>query len=61
MRRLSIAGARVCCHNRQEILALGYDEAFLRKWEYYFAYCQAGFSAQIIDLAQIVLSKPEPS
>lgn len=46
---------------RQEILDLGYDDAFLRKWEYYFAYCQAGFTANIIDLAQLVLSKPENS
>jgi len=43
---------------RQEILALGYDENFLRKWDYYFAYCQAGFDAQIIDLAQMVVEKP---
>jgi cyclopropane-fatty-acyl-phospholipid synthase len=46
---------------RQKILDLGYDEAFLRKWEYYFAYCQAGFSSNIIDLAQMVLTKPEHS
>jgi cyclopropane-fatty-acyl-phospholipid synthase len=46
---------------RQDILELGYDEAFLRKWEYYFGYCQAGFSANIIDLAQIALSKPKNS
>ncbi len=44
---------------RQQILQLGYDETFLRKWDYYFAYCQAGFAAQIIDLAQLVLQKPE--
>ncbi len=44
---------------RQEIFELGYDENFLRKWDYYFAYCQAGFAAQIIDLAQLVLQKPE--
>jgi cyclopropane-fatty-acyl-phospholipid synthase len=46
---------------RQEILDLGYDEVFLRKWEYYFAYCQAGFAAEIIDLAQLVLTKPTHS
>ena len=46
---------------QQEILSLGYDETFLRKWEYYFAYCQAGFAAQVIDLAQIVLTKPAHS
>ncbi len=44
---------------RARVLDLGYDEAFLRKWEYYFAYCQAGFAAQIIDVAQIVLQKPK--
>jgi cyclopropane-fatty-acyl-phospholipid synthase len=44
-----------------EILALGYDETSLRKWEYYFAYCQAGFAAEIIDLAQLVLTKPTHS
>ena len=46
---------------RQEILGLGYDDRFLRKWEYYFAYCQAGFAAQIIDLTHFVLNKPEQS
>ena len=45
-------------HKRQQILELGYDENFLRKWDYYFAYCQAGFNARIIDLAQLVLQKP---
>lgn len=44
---------------RQQILELGYDENFLRKWDYYFAYCQAGFATRIIDLAQLVLQKPE--
>ena len=46
---------------RQELLGLGYDDTFVRKWEYYFAYCQAGFAANIIDLAQMVLTKPEQS
>lgn len=44
---------------RQQIQGLGYDESFLRKWDYYFAYCQAGFATRIIDLAQLVLEKPE--
>jgi len=52
---------RTLLSRRQEILQLGYDEVFLRKWEYYFAYCQAGFAAQIIDLAQMVLIKPARS
>ena len=44
---------------RQQVMALGYDETFLRKWDYYFAYCQAGFDARIVDLTQLVLQKPE--
>ena len=44
---------------RMQITQLGYDDRFLRTWDYYFAYCQAGFTARIIDLAQLVLHKPE--
>lgn len=44
---------------KAQIFALGYDEQFLRKWDYYFAYCQAGFATRIIDLAQLVLEKPK--
>lgn len=42
---------------QKDILLMGFDEAFIRKWEYYFAYCQAGFNARIIGLVQMVLSK----
>ncbi|SHJ04143.1 cyclopropane-fatty-acyl-phospholipid synthase [Malonomonas rubra DSM 5091] len=49
---------RTLLQKREEIMALGYDEKFLRKWEYYFAYCQAGFANRIIDLAQLELDKP---
>lgn len=43
---------------RQVIVQLGYDDNFLRKWDYYFSYCLAGFEARIIDLAQLVIEKP---
>ena len=43
-----------------EALALGFEEAFLRKWQYYFAYCRAGFETGAIDDLQIVLDKPGP-
>ncbi len=46
---------------RDDIMAMGFDEAFIRKWEYYFAYCHAGFKAEIIDLVQMVINKPKPS
>lgn len=42
----------------EKALAQGFDEAFLRKWHYYFAYCMAGFKTGAIDNLQIVLDKP---
>ena len=38
---------------------LGFDETFRRKWEFYLAYCEAGFASGYLDVAQIVFSRPE--
>ncbi len=35
----------------------GFDERFRRLWEYYLAYCEAGFRSEIIDVRQITFSK----
>ncbi len=35
----------------------GFDDRFLRTWEFYFAYCEAGFRAKNIDVAQFTLEK----
>jgi cyclopropane-fatty-acyl-phospholipid synthase len=43
---------------RDEALALGYDESFLRKWEYYLAYCETGFRERELTVAQLVLARP---
>jgi len=43
---------------RHEALALGYDESFLRKWEYYLAYCETGFRERELTVAQLVLARP---
>ena len=43
--------------SQREALALGFDKAFLRKWEYYFSYCEAGFNTGAIDNLQIVMDK----
>jgi cyclopropane-fatty-acyl-phospholipid synthase len=40
------------------LVPLGFDERFRRMWEYYFAYCEAGFRSGNIDVRQIVLAKP---
>ncbi|MBC8469090.1 MAG: DUF1365 family protein [Planctomycetes bacterium] len=44
--------------NREKIIELGFPETFIRRWEYYFSYCQAGFAQQYIDDLQIVLTRP---
>jgi cyclopropane-fatty-acyl-phospholipid synthase len=36
---------------------LGFDERFRRLWEYYYAYCEAGFRSENIDVRQIVYAK----
>lgn len=43
---------------KQEILALGFDEKFIRTWEYYFIYCAGGFKSLTLGNYQIVLSRP---
>lgn len=44
--------------NQSKILALGFDEKFIRTWEYYFDYCAAGFKMRIIGDYQVVFSRP---
>lgn len=41
----------------KELTPLGFDERFRRMWEYYFAYCEAGFLSGQIDVRQIVYAK----
>lgn len=41
-----------------QIGRLGYDEHFKRTWEYYLAYCEAGFRAGSIDVWQLRIDKP---
>ena len=35
-------------YDGSEILALGFDEKFIRTWEYYFDYCAAGFKSHTL-------------
>ena len=44
--------------NRGKIIDLGFPESFIRRWEYYFSYCQAGFTQHYVDDLQIVLTRP---
>ena len=40
-----------------DLMPLGFDERFRRMWEYYLAYCEAGFRTGNIDVRQIIYSK----
>ncbi|TKY51839.1 Tuberculostearic acid methyltransferase UfaA1 [Spatholobus suberectus] len=43
---------------QSEILALGFNEKFIRTWEYYFDYCGAGFKSRTLGDYQVVFSRP---
>jgi cyclopropane-fatty-acyl-phospholipid synthase len=43
--------------NKEKVLALGYDERFVRLWEFYLAYCEAGFEERYTRDVQVVLAK----
>ena len=40
-----------------EVNALGFDETFRRTWEFYLAYCEAGFATGYLDVAQVRLER----
>jgi cyclopropane-fatty-acyl-phospholipid synthase len=45
---------------REAILAQGFDEAFLRTWRLYLAYCEAGFEEGRTDVVQFLLERRDP-
>jgi len=44
--------------NELAVSRLGYPESFIRMWEYYFCYCEAGFEERYLGDLQIMLNKP---
>jgi cyclopropane-fatty-acyl-phospholipid synthase len=44
--------------NRKAVLELGYDERFIRTWEFYLAFCEAGFRTRALHDYQLVLTRP---
>ena len=42
---------------REQVLALGFDERFMRLWEFYLAYCEASFAERNTDVVQYTLRK----
>jgi cyclopropane-fatty-acyl-phospholipid synthase len=41
-----------------QIRALGFDERFIRKWNYYLCYCEAAFRMRNIHVMQLVYTRP---
>ena len=44
--------------NRAEVRALGYDERFIRTWDFYLAFCEAAFRTRALHDYQLVLTRP---
>jgi cyclopropane-fatty-acyl-phospholipid synthase len=44
--------------NREKILKLGFPESFIRRWLYYFAYCEAGFETKVLGTLHLLLTRP---
>ncbi len=50
---------RVCFLNHlPEVRAQGFDERFIRMWEFYLAYCEGGFRERSIGVAHLLFAKP---
>jgi cyclopropane-fatty-acyl-phospholipid synthase len=41
------------------VRSLGYSEAFIRMWEFYLAYCEAGFAERMLGDVHALLVRPE--
>ncbi|MBB74930.1 MAG: SAM-dependent methyltransferase [Planctomycetaceae bacterium] len=44
--------------NIEQVRALGFDDRFIRMWDYYLCYCEAGFRERQVGVSQILFEKP---
>lgn len=44
--------------NLDSVRELGFSEQFIRKWFYYFSYCEAAFDMRQISVVQFVMARP---
>ena len=44
--------------HRDAILDMGFDEHFIRRWDYYFCYCAGGFLERSIGNVHLIFGKP---
>lgn len=45
--------------NAKLIDSLGFDRTFRRMWNFYLAYSEAGFRSGYLDVAQLILRRPD--
>jgi len=44
--------------NLSKVKTLGFDDIFIRKWNYYLCYCEAAFAMRNINVMHLVYSRP---
>ncbi len=44
--------------SREAIEGMGFDDEFVRLWDYYFAYCEGGFRERILGDVQMIFGRP---
>lgn len=44
--------------NLPKVKSLGFDDTFIRKWNYYLCYCEAAFAMRNINVMQLVYARP---
>jgi cyclopropane-fatty-acyl-phospholipid synthase len=44
--------------NAESVRRLGFDDSFLRMWEYYLAYCEGGFEERYLGSVHMLFTKP---
>lgn len=42
----------------EDVRQLGFDDVFIRMWDFYLSYCEGGFSERVINTAQFLFAKP---
>jgi len=42
----------------EQVQAMGFDDRFIRMWEFYLCYCEGGFRERIIGTLQLAFAKP---
>ncbi|MFN2288541.1 MAG: class I SAM-dependent methyltransferase, partial [Chromatocurvus sp.] len=45
-------------HQLDAVRSMGFDDRFIRMWEFYLCYCEGGFRERIIGTVQLALAKP---